>query len=232
MSSEFTVQKKAMTHGHGLNLGVSGLPRLPFLRHLEEQSSFEFAIETDVEWAQNAAIMQAIQSPKCMASYYRIDLLKTQPWVEVLNTITLFEKAVLTAGQYTITCPIFSPSYLAEIWTDEFPVDSESLATTLRGFRIIEEEMVVSFLQKNDYLLNILSEARERITDLFLNPDLILRVSTDPEADELVEELVLYIRTNLSAREAIKLRNELYATWWYENLQRTKNNLSINLAFK
>jgi hypothetical protein len=94
-----------------------------------------------------------------------------------------------------------------------------------------DEGKVYAFLRDNPSLSVLLIEAY-RVLDWLFGPDpqIELRVVTDPEAEE-VEMLFAYIRTTLPVKRGLAKLHEFDRTWFLNKLGRTKGRLNFSLSF-
>lgn len=85
---------------------------------------------------------------------------------------------------------------------------------------------VKEYLLSNQFLVDIIIEANEKITNIFgTNVAKILELEIDPE--EGFEELFIVIRSSLPPAEGRKRLNFLMDNWFLEVLERTEGKLNI-----
>lgn len=91
---------------------------------------------------------------------------------------------------------------------------------------------VMDFAVNNSFLLQPLHEACEQIREYFGNSaQAILEVITDPEFVE-DQELVIFIRTNLSPDEAFKKLEQIDDEWWLDIPANIRKKLCIDVEFE
>lgn len=89
---------------------------------------------------------------------------------------------------------------------------------------------VKEFLNRSSFLVSLLVEAKIELKHYFQDAPLYLEVSEDPEylGDR---HLVIYVHTNLEAKQASDRLDFLFDYWWVKNLKRANGHLTINLEF-
>jgi hypothetical protein len=107
-----------------------------------------------------------------------------------------------------------------------------SIGELERLYEFRDEAAVKDFLKHNPDVLPVLAEAPNVIhqAEFFPNAQLFLEV----EESEYVEgkyQLLLYIATNNNPAAAFEKLQSFDQTWWIDNLDRTKNKLSIHLEY-
>jgi hypothetical protein len=91
---------------------------------------------------------------------------------------------------------------------------------------------VIKFLMDNIFLLPLLQEAYERIRNYFgKSAQIFLEIITDPEVTG-DQELVIFIRTNLSLDEAFKKLEQLDREWWLDAPTNAREKLCIDVEFE
>jgi hypothetical protein len=90
---------------------------------------------------------------------------------------------------------------------------------------------VMKFLVDNPFLLPFLQEAYGQIRNYFgESAQVILEVITDPKiAGD--QELVIFIRTNLSPDEVFKRLKQLGEEWWLDTPFNVREKLCIDVEF-
>ena len=90
---------------------------------------------------------------------------------------------------------------------------------------------VIKFVVDNSFLLHPLCEACEQIRNCFGNSaQVVLEVVTDPEfADD--QELVIFIRTDLSPDEAFEKLEQIDDEWWLDVPPNVREKLCIDVEF-
>jgi type III restriction enzyme len=90
---------------------------------------------------------------------------------------------------------------------------------------------VRAFLEANDFLADLLIEAKEEIVTRFgSQANLKLAVETDPESDEPKEELVLIIETALD-RERARALLQSVDEWWRTALPAARHRMTVDLEY-
>jgi len=90
---------------------------------------------------------------------------------------------------------------------------------------------VYDFVGSNPHLLPLLMEAYHRIRNYFPSEILFLEVVTDP--DEIGEkQLVIYICTDLSPRDAIDKLDLLDDNWWLNVPDASDSKLLIQVEYE
>jgi hypothetical protein len=98
-------------------------------------------------------------------------------------------------------------------------------------YTLREPREVLSFLEKNKFLMPLLIEARFKIRNHFPNSRIFLEVDTDPE-DINDQQLVAFIATNLPPHEALRELKQFDEDWWLDALDRANGKLCINAEFE
>ncbi len=106
---------------------------------------------------------------------------------------------------------------------------SEDRLSEFYDFR--NRDKIVTFLNKNPFLLDILDEAVPQIRKYFFNSPLFLQFISEDGSEEY-SYLAIFISTNLNAMAANERLNEFDQDWWMFNLARTQGKLTINLQFQ
>jgi len=95
-----------------------------------------------------------------------------------------------------------------------------------------KESEVTAFLADNSFLLPVLHDAYEQIRNHFgKSTKIALEVVTDPEVAE-DQELVIFIRTNLSPDKAFKKLKEFDKGWWLDTPFNVRGKLCIDVEFE
>lgn len=98
-------------------------------------------------------------------------------------------------------------------------------------YKFINKEKIKDFILKNSYLLPLLKEFPTQIKRYFgENIKLALKISTEPDFSNS-DELWILILTELSAKEAFPLLENLDENWWLDNLERANCKLNIRLEY-
>jgi len=92
---------------------------------------------------------------------------------------------------------------------------------------------VIKFLVDNSFLFLPIQEAYEQIRNHFGSSaqQVVLEVVTDPEVAG-DQELVIFIRTNLSPDEAYKKLKQLDEEWWLDAPANVRKKLCIDVEFE
>jgi len=90
---------------------------------------------------------------------------------------------------------------------------------------------IVSFLDKNSFLLPILQEAGIKIKEYFnvQKKDLHLKLFEDPETGN--KKIILIIMVSMSPDEALERLNTLRTDWWLNVLDKTHWKMTIDVDF-
>lgn len=115
--------------------------------------------------------------------------------------------------------------------TETFP-EQDGFATIEDDYELLDPSSVREFLRANDFLVDLLLEAKNEIGARFgSDARLLLDVEADPEAEEAVRELVLLIETSLDRKRARELLESLDSEWWLEALPAARHRLTIDLEY-
>lgn len=88
---------------------------------------------------------------------------------------------------------------------------------------------VWEFVASHPFLISILEEVRQRVSDFFPLPfNLILEVTTDPEATAS-HALFVFIQTPLALTEALRRLDRFDEEWWLEASERAEGKLCIDV---
>ena len=93
----------------------------------------------------------------------------------------------------------------------------ERMAALADLYRFDDREAVTGFLQRHDFLVELLVEARQHIRTHF-GPDTpaALEVVYDPEDEHAEPQLFALVKTTRPAEEALMRLDRLDETWWLE----------------
>ena len=91
-------------------------------------------------------------------------------------------------------------------------------------------EPVLTFLEVNPGLTNLLIEAYNQIASHFMQARCSLEVITDPEIG--YQQLLLSVVTPLEFEEAMNTLDQFRDSWWIENLERTNAELILDVELK
>ncbi|MDE2994627.1 MAG: hypothetical protein OXU67_12180 [Chloroflexota bacterium] len=108
----------------------------------------------------------------------------------------------------------------------------ERIASLADLYRFNDREAVTGFLQRHDFLVDLLVEAREHICTHF-GPDTPTALEIFYDLDDEHEEPapLALIETTLPAEEAYIHLDRLDETWWLDALPRSQFILTITLRF-
>jgi len=87
------------------------------------------------------------------------------------------------------------------------------------------------FIKNNSFLVPLLLEAEKVIREYFTDEELFLEVIHDAE-DIDFEELIIFIHTNLSPKEALDRLDKIDEEWWIDASIKSKGKLNINIEFE
>jgi len=101
----------------------------------------------------------------------------------------------------------------------------------LRGkYKLSNPSKLLSFFEKNSYLIPVVIEAYEELKERFPSEKLVLEVVSDSE-DDSCDELFAYINTSLPVEEALQKLDDLDEQWFLNKLDETKGLFNFNLKF-
>lgn len=88
---------------------------------------------------------------------------------------------------------------------------------------------VWEFVDSHSFLIPVLEEVRQRVSDFFPLPfNLVLEITTDPEAvDSRV--LFVFIQTTLALAEAMRRLDRFDEEWWLEASEPAEGKLCIDV---
>lgn len=110
--------------------------------------------------------------------------------------------------------------------------DGRNLEAIEEAYDLVDPVSVREFLSANDYLIDLLLDAKHEIDSRFgSDARLLLDVEADLEADDEERELVLLIETALDRRKARELRESLDKEWWLGALPAARHRLTIDLQY-
>lgn len=126
-------------------------------------------------------------------------------------------------------------SDVASIWIDTGTATTKlaepQLGILAGRFEFEDFNAVVGYLQYHAFLIPLLFEAYEYIRATFAAQAAPrLRVSQDPDGEAL-SELVLAIRTDLPADQAIRLLDQFDDAWWLDAMPRAACRMTITLDY-
>ena len=114
----------------------------------------------------------------------------------------------------------------------EAKVRQADIGTLEQLYILRRRSEVIKFLVDNPFLLTFLQEAYRQIRDYFgESVQLVLEVITDPEVAG-DQELVIFVRTNLSPNEAFKKLKQLGEEWWLDTPFNIREKLCIDVEFE
>lgn len=108
---------------------------------------------------------------------------------------------------------------------------STKFRTLSQNYQIRNVAETKSFLLNNRFLISLLEEIPEKISQYFGdNQKPVLKVSYEPEYVNSAE-LWVEILTKLSAKEAMRILDKFDEEWWLEKIDKTYGRLNITLKF-
>lgn len=106
---------------------------------------------------------------------------------------------------------------------------SQSFAAIQRLYGCRKGKAVLEFLAAHAFLIPILEEVAERISDYFIsNSKPVLEVTTDPEAFDS-RTLFVFIQTHLPLAEALRQLDRFDEAWWLQASERANGKLCIDV---
>lgn len=118
-----------------------------------------------------------------------------------------------------------------QIVKNQNKIIDEKLEVLSRKYKIYKTDEVKSFLSKNRFLINLIEEIPNFISNYFGNDQqLVLKVSYEPEFPNS-SKLWVEIVTELSAKEALPILDRFDEEWWLENMDRADFKLNLILKF-
>ncbi len=93
-------------------------------------------------------------------------------------------------------------------------------------------DYVVSFLSEKQNALLVLNEAKEMAEEVFGDNVQSIRyeISTDPESEKPHQTLFMLIQTELDVSSAVRLM-DIFDDWWFDNMHRANNLISVDVEF-
>ena len=109
---------------------------------------------------------------------------------------------------------------------------AERIAPLADLYRFNDREAVTGFLQRHDFLVDVLVEAREHIR-MHFGPDTptALEIFYDLDDEHEEPDLLALIETTLPPEEASAQLDRLDETWWLDALPRGRYVLHIDVRF-
>lgn len=105
------------------------------------------------------------------------------------------------------------------------------IADTVVGYTFVEGAGVRRFISKNPFLLPLLKEIPEKISDYFIrNYSLSLELTSDPDFPQSVQLWVNVVTTETAAEARPKM-DEFDMDWWLDNIDKAKEKLNITLNY-
>lgn len=89
---------------------------------------------------------------------------------------------------------------------------------------------ILQFLENNSFLISLLHEINSRIKEYFPSAKNILEVINDPDTEDNTY-LVIFIHTDLTAREAFNRLKLFDEAWWLRASIKANKKLFINVVF-
>jgi hypothetical protein len=88
-----------------------------------------------------------------------------------------------------------------------------------------------TFLNSNEYLIDLVDEALGRLRDHFPKAHLVLSIEDDPDSYE-PEELVCFVRTEQDVEEAEAAYDKFRDEWWLDAKRLAKGRFSIVVEYE
>jgi hypothetical protein len=92
-------------------------------------------------------------------------------------------------------------------------------------YYVENDKKIEMFLLANDYLIEILFEAPEKILKIFGEVRISLELHKDPE--EGWDELFIIIKSNYEPEEAVRRKEQLTEEWFIDRMDDTKGKLNF-----
>lgn len=143
----------------------------------------------------------------------------------------------LSLRHFTPISTGFTPLFLLSKTTQSG--QEAGAAVILRIWSVVEPRYdfrrppeVSSFLQAHPFLLPLLVEAHEKVTEYF-EPSTkpILEAITDPEAEDS-QELFVLIPTHDTPEEALSRLDRLDQEWWLDVLPQARGKMTIDVEYR
>jgi len=139
-----------------------------------------------------------------------------------------FSRMIITTNYDSLIESILGASWRETLST--YP--TLELETLERLYTLRRQSEVIEFLGDNPFLFPFLDEAYEQIRNYFgKSAQVGLEVITDPEVAR-EQELVIFIRTNLSPDEAFEKLEQLGEGWWLDAPFNVREKLCIDVEFE
>jgi hypothetical protein len=94
-----------------------------------------------------------------------------------------------------------------------------------------DEKQILTFLEQNPYLVNLLLEGYAFIRPYFPDSRISLELNRDPDAEEN-DELVVFVSTTLEVDDALRRLEAFEELWWLRNIHRGHMKLGFDLVFE
>lgn len=98
-------------------------------------------------------------------------------------------------------------------------------------YTLREPAEVFKFLEDHPQLVETLLEAPDHIRKYFGETELVLEVVTDPDIEELTQDLFLYIRVDLEPEEGLSRLDQLDDDWGFEAYRENQGEFIIHLEY-
>jgi len=202
------------------------LPTEEMIRDKEDLKRVSF-----IEFSKTSSELQLpTTAPRICAAYYPLfhTILQRVARGEELGYEQLSRIKVITANYDLLLESIPGTCWRGTLST--YP--TSDLQAVERLYMLRRPSEATRFLVDNPFLFPVLEEAFEQIRNCFgKSVQVILTVVTDPEiAGD--QELVIFIRTNLSPDEAFKKLEQLDGGWWLNAPANVREKLCIDVEFE
>jgi hypothetical protein len=95
-------------------------------------------------------------------------------------------------------------------------------------YTVPQPEEVQDFLEKNPFLIPLVSATYENIRKYFTYSDVTLDLEIDPE--DRTESLAAHVITSLSVEESYKQLKQFDWQWWLNVLDQARSEFYVNLG--
>jgi len=107
---------------------------------------------------------------------------------------------------------------------------SSPIGDVLALYTTLHPEEVEEFLEKNSFLVPLVSATYQNIERFFSYSRVTLDLETDVE--DATESLAAHVVTSLSVEDAYKQLKQFDRQWWLKVLQQAKSKFYVNLEFE
>lgn len=154
----------------------------------------------------------------------------TSVWTNFINQSTqkFNEYYRLNSLFYSFFSNIYNETVQTELSTSDDLNFKILLLDIIYSFRNRSE--ILQFVENNVFLIPLLYEINSRIKEYFPLAKNILEVINDPDTEDNIY-LVIFIHTDLTAREAFNRLKLFDESWWLKVSIRANKKLFINVEF-